>query len=180
MFKTFLFKNYLLGCILILQFMATSKIKAQTSYQVQSAKVDFIIKNAGFNVDGSFKGLEASISFDAQTGNGSIEASIDVSTINTGINARDKHLRSDDYFDVVKYPKIKMKSTKIEKQKDGSFIGTFNLTIKSTTKSIKLPFTFQNNTFVGKFTINRQDYGVGKGSWVLSDNATITLTVKVD
>jgi polyisoprenoid-binding protein YceI len=89
-------------------------------------------------------------------------------------------LRSDDYFDVAKYPKIKMKSSKIEKQKDGSFIGTFNLTVKSTTKAIKLPFTFQNNTFVGKFTINRQDYGVGKGSWVLSDNATIALTVKVN
>jgi polyisoprenoid-binding protein YceI len=179
MLKKLIFKKIQIYGLIWILALTSPILTAQTQYTMESFSISFKIKNAGFNVDGTFKGLETNISFDAQTGEGAIEAAIEVSTIDTGINARDKHLRNEDYFEVSKYPKIKMKSTKIEKQKDGTFMGTFNLTIKNITKSIKMPFTFQNSTFLGKFTINRLEYGVGKSSWVLADNATISLSVKV-
>ena len=61
-----------------------------------------------------------------------------VKTIRTSIKLRDNAMRSDDYFDVEKYPRISMVSTKIKKTiKQNEYLGYFNLTIKNVTKNIK-------------------------------------------
>ncbi|MCZ8285049.1 MAG: YceI family protein, partial [Bacteroidia bacterium] len=85
-------------------------------WKVTNSKVGFKIKNAGLTVDGSFKGLEADIAFDPAKAYGNkIEASVDVKTINTSSNTRDKHLKKEEYFDAEKFPKITMKSSSFSK-----------------------------------------------------------------
>jgi len=73
-----------------------------------------------------------------------------------------------------------MKSTKIEKVGD-TYIGYFDLTMKETTKNIKVPFTFKqdgnNATFSGSTTINRRDWAVGGGTLGLSNDVTFTVLV---
>lgn len=160
-------------------------IFAQTNWKTKSSTVTFKIKNAGFNMDGFFKGFEGKINFSPDDlANSTMEASVETKTINTNNSMRDKHLRSDDYFGVEKYPKITMKSKRIAKSQSGGYIGYFDLTIRSTTKEIKIPFTFKESgetaTFAGSFTINRRDYGVGGSSIILSDNATIALNIVVE
>lgn len=151
-------------------------------YKINSsaAKVSFIIKNAGLNVDGEFSGLSGSINFDKENPSASkIEVSIPVKSIDTGINKRDNHLRSEDYFEVEKYPNISFVSTNISASKEG-FTVTGNFSIKATTKSVSIPFTFSNNVFVGKFNIDRRDYGVGGNSWIMGDKVKISFEIPVE
>ena len=143
------------------------------------AKVSFTIKNAGLNVEGSFSGLEGVIEFDdANPSAGKISASISTETINTGINMRDKDLRTEHYLDTEKYPKISFTSTSIKKT-DNGYSATGKFTIKDVTKTVTIPFTFDNQIFKGKLTIDRMDYHVGKKSWIMGDEVKISFEIPV-
>jgi polyisoprenoid-binding protein YceI len=149
---------------------------------VSASTVKFKIKNAGFNIDGTFGGLTAKIIFDTSKGYGnSIDATIDSKSVNTGNGTRDGHLKKTEYFDIVSFPILNMKTNLIAKEKDGSFKGYFKLTIKRKTKDVLVPFTFTEKDgkaiIKGSFIINRLDFGVGESSMILSDNATITIEV---
>ncbi len=63
-----------------------------------------------------------------------VEATIDVTALNTRQPQRDAHLKSPDFFDAAKYPNITFKSTKVEKDGEGKLKVTGDLTIKGTTK----------------------------------------------
>lgn len=160
--------------------LATAQNQA---WKVTNSKVTFKIKNAGLTVDGSFKGLEADIRFDPAKAYGNkIEASVDVKTINTSINSRDNHLKKEEYFDAENFPKITMKSSSFSKGDDGTFKGFFSLSIKGTTKTVPVIFTFAEANgkaiFSGTFQLNRLDYKVGESSWVMSDEVNITIVVE--
>jgi polyisoprenoid-binding protein YceI len=149
----------------------------------QDSRVKFIIKNFGFNTSGTFEGLEGSIAFNpAKPQVAFFDVSVDAKTINTGIEARDTHLKKAEYFNVMKFPKINLKSTKID---TGDKTGTFNfsglLTIKGITKEVNFPFTAipKNNgyLFEGTFRLNRRDFEVGGESFSMSDELTVDLSV---
>src|SRR6476469_8708721 len=139
--------------------------------------VTFSIKNFGINTRGEFKGLNGSIICDADNpSNTSFDVSIDVNTINTGIGMRDKDLKQATWFDASKFSTINFKSTDVTATNI-----TGNLTIKGVTKQISFPFTVTTSTsgyiFEGKFSLNRRDFGVGGGSFSLSDNVQVMLKV---
>jgi len=139
--------------------------------------VTFVIKNFGINTKGSFNGLKGTIKWDAANPSASqINASVDVNTINTNIDSRDKDLKEEKYFNQPKYPTINFTSTAVT-----ATSVTGNLTMKGVTKSVTFPITVtpagSGYTFEGSFTINRRDYGVGGNSMVLSDDVKVTLKV---
>lgn len=146
------------------------------------SSVKFRIKNFGFSVTGSFKGLHGNIDFDPNNlAACHFDVSIDAKTINTGIDMRDSHLRKSEYFDVENYPQIKFVSVKISPStKSGTLFIFGKLTIKNVTKDISFPFTATPNAngylFSGEFKINRRDFKVGGGS-TISDNLTVILSV---
>jgi polyisoprenoid-binding protein YceI len=153
-----------------------------TKQNITKSAITFKIKNLGINVGGSFSGLKADINFDpTHLDSSTIEASVQSNTINTDNDSRDKHLKSDDYFDVDKYPEIKMKSVSIKHNNGSNYTGTFNLTIKDKTNQVQIPFTYSENgntaNFKGSFKIKRSDYGVGGKSMVMSDDVTISIDV---
>ncbi len=154
------------------------------TWKVKSSAITFKIKNAGLNVDGAFTLLEADIKFNPlKPEEVLIKAVVSSKSINTGNNMRDEHLRKPDYFNVDKFPKIILQSTKIEKTGPVTFKGTFNLTLKGITKEVIIPFTFmkipEKTELKGSFSINRKDFGIGGKSISLSDNVTIALSVIV-
>jgi polyisoprenoid-binding protein YceI len=148
----------------------------------QGSSVQFKIKNLGFNVNGSFSGLDGNIQFDPHDPAGSnFDVSIDANTINTDNNMRDNHLRNETYFDVKKYPRIRFVSTKITtSNKTGFFFIFGKLTIKNQTKDISFPFTATPSSdgylFNGTFKINRKDFGVG-GTSTISDELEVSLNI---
>lgn len=156
---------------------------AQTKQTVTKSSVTYEIKNMGINTNGKFDGLDANINFDkANLPASSIEASIDVNTLDSDNSMRDNHLKSEDYFDVAHYPKIMMKSTSFKHKSGNNFVGLFNITIKNKTKAVEVPFiyteTANTGLFKGNFKINRKDFGIGGNSMVLADEATIMLNVE--
>jgi polyisoprenoid-binding protein YceI len=169
--------------ILLILLLAVGSISSQAQLKVKSSSVKFKIKNFGINVDGSFSGFSTSLSFKPNNlAKSKITASVKVNTIKTGIAARDKHLKSDDYFDAEKYPTISLKSTKFTKIKGNKYTGFFNVTIKNKTKEISFPFTYiskknGDKIFSGTFTVNRRSFGVGGSSISMSDNATVYIEV---
>ena len=166
-------------------FLVVLTTQAQV-WKPTSDSITFKIKHAlGATADGSFKGFVGTVVFDPkELSNATIKASIDAKTIDTDLKIRDKTLRSDEYFDVEKYPKITMVSQKFEKGvKENDYVGTFSLTLKKTTKIIKIPFSFvQNGTTAqmkSTFQLNRVEYEIGEKSSLLGDVATISITLNV-
>lgn len=156
---------------------------AQSKHTVTKSSVTYEIKNMGIKTDGKFGGLQANIIFDrAKLDSSSIDANIDVTTIDSDNAMRDNHLKAEDYFDVAHYPRITMKSISFKHKGGNNFVGIFNMTIKGKTKAVEVPFTYTDsgNTglFKGSFKINRRDFGVGGNSMVLSDEATILISVE--
>jgi polyisoprenoid-binding protein YceI len=148
----------------------------------EGSTVTFKIKNFGFNTDGSFKGLQGVIVWDAQNpARDSFDVSIDAASVNTDNDTRDDHLKKDTYFDVEKFPRIRFVSSAVAvADKNGHYTMTGKLTIKGVTKEISFPFLAaaagEDFIFKGSFTILRRDFGVG-GTSTLSNEVTVTLTV---
>lgn len=154
---------------------------AQTVWRPYLTTVSFKIKNAGFTVDGSFRGFKGELTFDPNAlPASSLKGLVEVATINTDNTKRDNHLRSDDYFDAAKYKFIEINSKKLYKKGDG-FAGLFNVTIKDKTKEVEIPFNFSttgaNGVFEGSFTIDRRDFGVGGNSLIMGDEVKVSIVV---
>ena len=146
------------------------------------SSVKFRIRNFGFNVTGSFTGLQGNINyFPERLNESSVDVTVQANTVNTGIDLRDNHLRKPEYFDVKKYPVLRFVSSRItNSNKPGTLFIFGKLTIKNVTKDISFPFTaepFQAGyLFNGEFKINRRDFGVGESS-ATADNLTVMLKV---
>jgi len=149
----------------------------------EGSKVHFSIDNFGIATGGDFTGLTGIIKFDpADIPNSDFDVSVDASSVNTDIAARDNHLRKSEYLDVNNYPKLSFKSTKITKtNKDGYLYMFGNITIKGVTKEVKFPFTATAKNggylFEGSFKLDRRDFKVGGNSLSLSDELTVSLSI---
>lgn len=147
------------------------------------SSVTFTIKNLGFSVNGSFKNLQGIITFDANHLNTSLfNVAVSAASVDTKNGARDKHLKKEAYFDVVKYPTIAFVSDKIEKEAAANtYKVTGKFTIKNKSKIVAFTFTAIPNSngiqFMGKVDLNRREFEVGGSSLVLSDNLVVTLNV---
>ena len=170
-------KKFFVLIVIILAY-STGDVNAQTP--VIRSSITFEIKNMGITTGGSFGVLATKVHFSPDNLNASaIEASVNVGTINTGNSGKDEHLRSEDFFDAARYPKISLKSIALRRKSGNNYIGTFILTIKDKSKQIEMPFAYLDKgnsvEYKGAFKINRLDFGVGSSSLVLSDEVTINI-----
>jgi polyisoprenoid-binding protein YceI len=166
----------------LITFLSVSVIAQALTPVDESSKVEFKLKNFGFNVGGSFKGVKGTIEFDAANyATAKFDVSIDANTVNTDNGMRDDHLREDSYFDVKNHPRIRFVSTKVTaSNKAGTFFIFGKLDLKGEEKEIFFPFTATpvdgGYIFKAEFKISRRDFKVG-GSSTISDNVTIDLDV---
>src|SRR5436190_2847898 len=100
------------------------------------SKVRFVIKNFGISTGGTFDGLAGNITFDpANLNSANFNVSVDSKSVDTDMEARDNHLRKEEYFDVEKYPKLSFRSTKVTTtNKEGYLIMVGIITIKNVSK----------------------------------------------
>ena len=160
-------------------------IQAIINWKIDSEKamVKFSLTAHGQELIGNFKGAKGVIKFDENDlANSSIDCTIDMSTINTGIDARDKHLQSKSFFAVASSPVGKFTSTRIEKTATG-YTATGKFMLRETTKEISVPFVYEGTKtegkFKGSFSIKRSDYGIGQPDEDIGDDVTITLDIPV-
>ena len=107
---------------------------------------------------------------------------MDSKSISTGIKLRNSDLQKEKYLDSDKYPSISFRSDKIQKSGTG-YKANGDLTIKGVTKRIEIPFSFSekgnDGVFNASFTLQRQDYDVGKSGGSIGSTVTIDLEVPV-
>jgi polyisoprenoid-binding protein YceI len=157
-------------CLLLALAPATSA----TTYEADTAHstVGFSVPIAGglSKVSGKFADFTATIVYDeADVTKSSVVAKIKTASIDTGIERRDNHLRTADFFDAEKYPEITFQSTRVEK-KGKQLVVYGNLTMRGITKEVAIPFTVTGKEstpdkktvvgFAGHLKLNRQDYGI--------------------
>jgi polyisoprenoid-binding protein YceI len=172
---------------------------AATSYKVDDAhtSVTFSVRHLFTSVEGRFKTFEGQIEFDpAAPEKTTVKGTIDAASIDTNVQKRDDHLRSPDFFDVAKHPKIEFVSTgvsDVDKTKNtGKIQG--NLTMHGVTKPVVLdaqflgaatdPWGNKKAGFTASTVINRKDFGLGwnqaleSGGVLVGDDVTIRLNVE--
>ncbi len=182
---------------------APAKEKATTAvatpWKIDSAHsvADFSIRHLMIsNVKGHFSNITGTIDYDGKDLKSvKIDSEIDVNTVDTGDDGRDKHLKAPDFFDAAKYPKMSFKSKKVKASGKGKFVVTGDLTIKGITKEVNLDVEGpseqikdpQGNTKVGASattTIKRKDFGItfnkamDNGGSVISDDVKVSIEVE--
>ncbi|MCW3121919.1 MAG: YceI family protein [Flavipsychrobacter sp.] len=165
----------LLSTAAVFAFAPASNWQVATGYSVK-----FV---GGGEVGGIFKTFKGTIAFDEQNlATSSFDLSIDVASINTGNGLMNTHAKGAEWFDAGKYPVIHFVSKKITKAGAGYQV-TGDMEMHGVKKELTLPFTFQGKgntaTFKGQFTVNRNDFHIGKPGGDVSENIKLDLSVPV-
>ena len=160
-----------LGILLVSStaFAAFSALKLDRTH----SKVSFTAATLIFDVDGGFGDFSVDIDGDpSKPETVKVEASIDVASIDTQNGKRDDHLKSPDFFDAAKYPKIRFTSIGV-KAKGSQLTVKGNLTMHGKTKLVSIPFKVAKGkngagvdvtTYKGKLTLDRNEFGIGTDS----------------
>ena len=147
--------------------------------QASTWNADLAHSNVGFkvrhmmvsNVRGSFDKFDATVSYDEKdVTRSSVSVTIEAASINTGVEQRDTHLKSPDFFDAAKFPQLTFISKRIEKSGEGlKIVG--DLTMHGVTKEVTLDVTELNPPVTDPWgsvrmgasastRLNRTDYGL--------------------
>jgi polyisoprenoid-binding protein YceI len=158
------------------------------------SSIGFRVKHMGLvEVPGYFRDFTGAINYDAKdVSKSTVEFTAKTTSVDTGVEGRDKHLRSADFFEVEKHPDMTFKSTTVEK-KGNQWMITGNLTMKGVTKQVSFPFNIagflpgERGTRMGataETSINRKDFGVNYGNTLpngtpqLSDDVKVVLNIE--
>jgi polyisoprenoid-binding protein YceI len=144
-------------------------------------------------VRGRFRTFSGQLVTGADPLESSVTAEIDMSSIDTGNEQRDAHIRSADFFEVENYPTMTYRSTGVRRHSDG-FILDGELTLKGVTRQVSLslelngfgpdPYGGTRAGFTATGEINRSDFGVSfnaameTGGVVVSEKITLHLEIE--
>ena len=160
------------------------------------SEVSFVVRHMMVSkVRGRFDKFEGVIVTAEDPLASTVTASVDLSTINTGQEQRDAHIRSADFFEVEKYPTMTFTSTAIKAAEEG-FVLEGDLTLKGVTRTVAFNLEvsgFGKDAYGGTrcgfsatTQINRMDYGVAfngpipgvPGGVAVSEKVTINLEIE--
>ena len=185
------FSAALLGTII-----GTASAQGKWSVDNAHSNVNFTVTHLVISeVEGHFKSFTGTIeSTKPDFTDSKIDFTVDVASINTDNDMRDKHLKSDDFFNAEKFPKMTFKSVSFKKINDKKYELSGDLTIRDVTKRVKFDVTYggtvkdgYGNTkagFKATATINRYDYHLKwnsvteAGGAVVGPDVTIQLNLQ--
>lgn len=170
----------------------SSALAAPEVYKIDPnhSSVSFTIRHLVSRVPGRFNTFGGEIVIDKENPAASkVTAEIETRSIDTATGKRDDHLRSPDFFDVEKFPKMSFVSRSVNaSSKDHSTI-TGDLTLKGVTKPVTLDVTWLGFAgpkagFEAKTSINRKDFGIiwnralDQGGAMLGDEVDVTILIE--
>ncbi len=175
--------------------------KSDLKWRILPSRTSIVFKVKHFvlmEVEGKFNDVEGYLETKT-SGNfadSKVSVEIPVASITTGNIDRDTHLKTDDFFDVEKHPKMTFQSTKITDNSDGTYKMVGNLTIRNVSKPVVLSVTTEGSKtnkkgitkakFKATGVINRYDYGLTwnelteTGSMVVGKEISIELNVTLE
>lgn len=177
---------------------ALPSVAATYKIDPQHSQAGFSIRHMMLsNVRGAFNKVSGTIEYDAAKPAASkVDATIDMSSVDTHDAQRDEHLRKADFFDVEKYPTMTFKSTKVVAKGKGHLSVTGDLTLHGVTKSVVLevdgpteelkdPKNGGKRGASATTTIHRKDFGISynktldNGGVALGEDVAVTLDVEM-
>jgi len=183
--------NYLSKLLLASTLSVTTLLASPYSLDDSHTEVGFSVKHLMItNVKGEFKDFKGEIDFDNETKTfNKFKGMISTSSVDTGIEKRDNHLKSGDFFLSEKYPNIVFEMTSYKADGDeGVMVG--NLTIRGITKVVEMEVEdlgtivdFQGNNRVGftlKAKINRMDFDLKWNKALELGGVAVSETVKIN
>ena len=164
-------------------------------------EITFSVNHFFTPVTGKFDAFDIQLDYDpANPESSSVEVTIEVASVNTNNEKRDKHLKSEDFFEAEAHPQITFKSTSVRLVGEGSLVATGPLTIKGVSNEIELPVNLLGvqdipaemrdmlggaekiASFAASTEVDRRDFGVGVGSWaatlVVGGDVSIDITLE--
>jgi len=151
---------------------------AQWEFDRAHSSFFFDIKHIFYTTRGYFEDYRGTFRFDPdQPDDSRIDITIATKSITTQHKKRDQHLRSDDFFDVKRFPSMRFESRRIRHLGGGNYAVDGRLTIKDVARDITVPFRLlgvRENPFdadqlvagfEARFTIDRLEYHVGSGKY---------------
>ena len=172
---------------------ATAPALAADTYVIDPthAQVEFTYSHFGFsNITGRFDRIEGSIVHDAEDpANSSVQASIAIDSVSTGVADLDEHLRGSDFFDAGSHPVATFQSTAVKAVGEGRLEVTGDLSIHGVTQPVVMDVNINKiatHPMTGKpaagfdasFRILRSEFGVGGFAPAVSDEVLVEITVE--
>ncbi|HEX4106084.1 MAG TPA: YceI family protein [Rhizomicrobium sp.] len=140
------------------------------------------------STDGRFSSFDGTLRFDpAAPEYGTVIIHVAPGSISTGIDARDEHLRTADFFDVARFPSATFESTSLTRNSDkkGKLTGT--LSLHGVSRPISLDVTHltpdpnaDRQVFSATGTLKRSDFGMTNYLGVIGDDVTLTIEAEFD
>jgi polyisoprenoid-binding protein YceI len=174
--------------------LAVSAAAQMETWQIDPAHTAayFSVRHLGIsNVRGTFTKTSGTVQYDPKNpAKTSIDVTIDAASIDTRVEARDKDLRSPNFFDVEKYPTLTFRSKRVEAADTGHLKVIGDLTIHGVTKEVALEVDGpaapikdpRGNLHMGASAaakISRKDFGVSGAPMAVGDDVSITIDVEL-
>lgn len=182
--------------LFVLFLLLSVPVLAQTKWAFDKvhSKVEFSVSHLVISeVSGFFKSFDGTVEATKDDfSDAKIDFSVDINSIDTDNQNRDGHLKSDDFFNAEKFPKMIFKGKSLKKVGKNKYKLTGDLTIRDITKSITLDVVYNGtvkdpwgNTKAGfkvKGTVNRFDYGLKWNTLMETGGAVVgkDVEIKVD
>jgi polyisoprenoid-binding protein YceI len=149
--------------------------------------VSFVARHLMTRVRGTFSEVSGQIVTAAEPSRSSVAAGIAVASVSTGVQMRDNHLRSADFFEADRYPHMTYTSNGL-READGSWVLAGELTIRDVTRPVDLAVEFLGSDpdglqgeprigFSAEGTISRRDFGISFG--LAADGSKIVVADKI-
>ncbi|MCG7248000.1 MAG: YceI family protein [Corynebacterium striatum] len=139
---------------------------------------------------GKFDEFEGTITVAENIADSKAEATIKATSINTGNEDRDEHVKGDDFFSVEQYPELTFSATSFDVDETGNGTVTGDLTIKGTTKLVTLnveaeglaedPFGNTRFGFEATTKINRTDFGIDFNAPLKTGGVLVSEEIKIE
>ena len=156
------------------------------------SSIGFKIRHFINKVPGTMDNFKGTITFNADdASDNKVNAEIEAGSINTANKKRDKHLKTDDYFHIDKYPQIGFVSKKWEQVSDNEYNVHGNLTMYGQMHPINLKVVFLGETpgigpyedymiagWEGSAVIDRNEWGIDAGKPILGDDVDIDISIQ--
>jgi polyisoprenoid-binding protein YceI len=173
---------------------SSATIAAPEVYNIDNTHsfANWSLRHVVSKASGTFTDITGVINVDnANLGNSSVDAKINMLSVNSGYTKRDAHIKEKDYLDVANYAEMRFVSTKVEAKNTTEGLMTGNFTLHGVTKQISFPFKVlgfgqdpwggQRSGFEAHTSIKASDYGFGWGlkpSAAVGDDIEITLFIE--
>ena len=156
-------------------------------YRLAPADTSVTFTTGAFGIahtTGRVAGVDGTLNFDPdRPGDSSVDVTLDMTTLSTGVSMFDAQLQGDDYFATDTYPRASFRSTHVDMTGDRTANVTGDMTLHGITRPVTMAVTFDDHAgdglgFTATARIKRRDFGIDKLQLFISDEIDLRVQAK--